>query len=60
MQKITLKYEHKGNYEAISRTYTMEFDSEGMTFEEFLDEIERFALVMGYHPDTIKEGLNRE
>ena len=52
MQKVTLKYEINDEY-TNPRNYTVEFDLASMNFDEFLEEIKRFALVIGYHPDTV-------
>jgi len=54
MQKITLKYEY-GDDHFIPQTYTMEFDSEGMDFDEFIEELKKFVLLIGYHPKTVEE-----
>ena len=59
MQKVTFKYEYKGEY-GVPKTCTIEFNSEGMTFDEFLEEVKRFALVIGYHPDTVNSAFSEE
>ena len=56
MQKVTLKYEYKGEY-GTPKICTVEFNSDGMTFDEFLEEVKRFALMMGYHPETIENAF---
>ena len=56
MQKITLKYEHENKYSS-PHTYTMEFNLDGMNFDEFLEEIKRFALILGYQPETIQNAF---
>ena len=59
MQKVTLKYEYNGEYES-PKTYTIEFNSDGMTLEEFLDEVKRFTLMMGYHPEVVANAFPEE
>lgn len=59
MQNVTLKYEYKDEYET-PKTYTMEFNIDGMNFYEFLEEIKRFALVAGYAPETINDAFPEE
>lgn len=59
MQKVTFKYECNSEY-VTPRTYTIEFDSEGMIFDDFLDEVRRFALMMGYCSDTVKNAFNED
>ena len=59
MQNVTFKYEYRNDYDT-PKTYTMEFNSEDMTFDEFLEEVKRFALVMGYHPDTVNSAFDKE
>ena len=59
MEKITLQYEYSGEY-GKPRKCIIEFDNEGMSFDEFLEELKRFSLVVGYMPDTVKAAFPEE
>ena len=59
MQKVTFKYDIVSDYTA-SRNYTMEFDMSEMTMEEFLEEVKRFMMLVGYHPEAVQEAFPEE
>ena len=54
MQKVTFKYDLVSDYTA-SRNYVMEFDMSEMTMDEFLEEVQRFMMLIGYHPQAVKD-----
>lgn len=59
MQKITLKYDLVSNY-AASRNYTMEFDLSEMTFDEFLAELRKFTILVGYKPEAVEDAFPQD
>ena len=59
MQKITLKYDLVSNY-AAPRNYTMEFDLSEMTFDEFLAELRKFAILVGYKPEAVEDAFPQD
>ena len=56
MQKITLKYEYESEYSS-PHTCTLEFNLDSMSFHEFLEELKRFALIVGYQPETVQNAF---
>ena len=59
MQKITFKYDMISDY-AAPRNYVMEFDMSEMTMDEFLDEVKRFMVLVGYHPQAVQDAFPDE
>ena len=54
-EKVTLKCESSDG-EVIS----MRFNSEGMTIYEFASELRRFALAVGYLPESVDKVFDEE
>ena len=58
MQKVTLKYDYQSTYITDApRNYEMVFDMSEMSFEEFMGEIKKFAILVGYAPETVENAF---
>ena len=56
MEKVTLKYDSPQNKEygsPANLTLEMSFDTEGMTLSEFAGYVRKFAIAIGYLPETV-------
>ena len=56
MRNVTFKYEDADS----AHVYTMEFNPNGMTFDEFMEEVKKFAILLGYAPETVDNYLSDE
>lgn len=56
MKNVTFKYENADS----THVYTMEFNPDGMPFDEFMEEVKKFAILLGYSPETIDDALSDE
>jgi hypothetical protein len=62
MEKITFRCErpetgYDGN---INDVIEMSFEGEGLNIWDFANKVQKFALAIGYHPDSVKEVFNEE
>lgn len=56
MQKVTLKYDYTGPVNAPC-TYEMTFDMSEMSLNEFLEEVKRFAVLVGYPAESVENAF---
>lgn len=56
MRNVTFKYEDADPV----HVYTMEFNRDGMTFNEFMEEVKKFAILLGYTREIIDNDLPDE
>lgn len=59
MEKITFRCERPENGD-INDVIEMSFEGEGLTIWDFANKVQKFALAMGFHPDSVKEVFNEE
>ena len=55
MKKVTFKCESGDSIIDNPYVYTMQFDFDGLTFDEFLEEVKKFAILLGYASETVDD-----